>query len=467
MTRLESLITNLRKLSGALAIAVVVSRTSFAQALNRKEPPSVLTGVAIDSIDGGFLAGASIVVWGTGLSAKTDAGGQFRIEGIPAGPHVIEIHHPLIDSLAIVITTTAKIFSPGDSSFVMVGVPSAATLVRSTCSEADVAKGPAFVVGTVTDGDTGEPAAGAVVTIAWADYDIGKKSIKVTPQHREATVSKLGRFRACGLPDDLVASVSASRGSDTTAVLKADLTSLIGILSFRLPPQRVTSPGVAGLPAAAMTTMSVYGRVVDGSGKPASGAEVSVESDGVKATTREDGAFSLGGVRPGTRSVTIRKIGYEPVRRTVELRRNDATKIVILLGRSVTLLKDLIVKANRVAALEQIGFSRRKKTANGTFLGPEQLRFSDPYRLESVLRAVPLLKRGNGVGVDDACVKYFVDGFRVAPGIDPQEYLGGSEIGAVEVYSPYSVPGEFQAVSDRGVPCKAVIIWTKWKIGLR
>lgn len=472
MARTGSLRRNLRCFSGALAIAFVVSHSGFAQSLNRSEPPSVLTGVAIDSINGGFLAGASIVVSGTGLSATTDAGGQFRIAGIPSGPHVIEIHHPLVDSLAIVITTTPKTFLPGDSSFVMVGVPSAATLVRSTCSDSDLAKGPAFVVGTVMDADTGEPAAGATVTITWADYDIGKKSIKVTPQRREATVSKLGRFRACGLPDDLVASVIASRGSDTTAVLKANLSSLIGILSFRLPPPRSpapASPAVTGSPAStpmsrnpSTSSATIYGHVVDVDGRNIKDADVAVESDGIKGSTGDDGAFVLNGLRPGTRSVAIRKIGYEPTRRAVDLRNGQVTKIDIVLGRSVTLLKDLIVSANRgAAALASTGFSHRKITANGEFLGPEQLKMRDTHRLESVLRAVAILNRDGG------CVRYFVDGYRVATGIDPQAYLGGAEIGAVEVYSEFYVPGEFQAFTDTGIPCKAVVIWTKEKIGLR
>jgi hypothetical protein len=461
VARFESLFTSLRTVFGALGIAVVASQASSAQALNNKEPPSVLTGIAIDSINGGFLAGASIVVAGTNLSATTDAGGQFRIEGIPSGPHVIEIHHPLVDSLAIVITTTPKTFRPGDSSFVMVGVPSAETLVRSTCSEADILKGPAFVVGTVMDADTGEPAVGATVTITWADYDIGKKSIKVTPQRREVTVSKLGRFRACGLPDDLVAWVIASRGSDTTAILKTNLASLIGILSFRLPSPRAMRTG--GVPASARTiTAGIVGRVVDYDGNPAKGVDVAVDADGIKTVTGDDGSFALNGLRPGTRSLTARKIGYEPIRKAIELRQDDKAKISIVLGRSITQLKDMVVSANRgPPSLEKTGFTQRKITANGQFLGPEDLKMRDTHRLESVLRAVPILDRDGG------CVRYFVDGFRVATGIDAQDYLGGAEVGAVEVYDKFYVPGEFHAFTDTGVACKAVVVWTKEKIGLR
>ena len=152
-----------------------------------RPPGAVVAGVAIDSVHRTPLAGASISVSGTGLSSKTDFAGQFRIAGIPTGPHFLEIRHPLLDSLAIAITTRQREFSDGDSAFVMVGVPSAESLVSSTCAERDRERGPAFVVGSVTDADTGKPSAGASVIVQWTDYDIGQKTIKTTPKVRSAT----------------------------------------------------------------------------------------------------------------------------------------------------------------------------------------------------------------------------------------------------------------------------------------
>jgi hypothetical protein len=63
-------------------------------------------------------------------------------------------------------------------------------------------------------------------------------------------------------------------------------------------------------------------------------------------------------------------------------------------------------------------------------------------------------------------VKYYVDGMLTMQGANPEDYLGGLEIGAVEVYSSLSVPGKFLAISPIGEPCAAVIVWTKWALGL-
>lgn len=46
----------------------------------------VLEGVVVDSATHGPLAGANVVVRGTGLGAVTNARGEFRIGGVPAGP---------------------------------------------------------------------------------------------------------------------------------------------------------------------------------------------------------------------------------------------------------------------------------------------------------------------------------------------------------------------------------------------
>jgi hypothetical protein len=51
-------------------------------------------------------------------------------------------------------------------------------------------------------------------------------------------------------------------------------------------------------------------------------------------------------------------------------------------------------------------------------------------------------------------------------GSDPDDYLGGVEIGAVEVYSETFVPGRFLALSRRGDPCNAVVVWTKLTLGM-
>lgn len=436
----------------------VAGASSQESVIAGKPPGAVVAGVAIDSVHRTPLAGASISVSGTSLTSTTDYAGEFRIAGIPNGPHFLRIRHPLLDSLAIAITTKQRDFEDGDSAFVMVGVPSAPSLVSSTCSEDDRVNGPAFVVGTVTDADSGKPSAGASVIVQWTDYDIGTRTIKATPRIRSATVSETGRFRVCGLPSDLVATVFASRGGDSTAALKTDLSSLIGVLSFHLPPSRRAGEGKYIGPAS-IGAASITGHVIDSDGNPARDASISIDADSATAVSDKAGNFFLGGVRPGTRGLAVRKIGYEPRRAAVDLMSGAALQMNLVLGNSVTLLKDVIVKADRDRGLRSVGFTERRNYQTGEFLGPADLELKDHHDLMKILKTSSRYKRGG-------CTRFYVDGILVMPGVDPGEYLGGAEIGAIEIYSEEFVPGEFLARLANGRACKAVVVWSKGRLRL-
>lgn len=66
-----------------------------AAAIARQAPrPGALTGAVTDARTGRALAGALVDLPATGQSAVTDAGGQFRIDGIPPGRHEVVISRP-------------------------------------------------------------------------------------------------------------------------------------------------------------------------------------------------------------------------------------------------------------------------------------------------------------------------------------------------------------------------------------
>ena len=72
-------------------------------------------------------------------------------------------------------------------------------------------------------------------------------------------------------------------------------------------------------------------------------------------------------------------------------------------------------------------------------------------------------------GRDSRCVRYFIDGWRQTEvsatdlAYLPDSYLSTAELGAIEVYSPMTAPGEFFATSLNGDVCFSVVIWTKFK----
>jgi hypothetical protein len=406
---------------------------------------AILSGVAVDSIRGGYLRGAAIFISGTSLSATTDSLGRFKFDRIPAGERVIQVQHPLLDSLGLTLTTTRQIFRDGDSSFVMVSIPSARTYAESSCTAEQRARGPAIVVGSVTDASPEKTSGGAAVDVTWTDFEIGKKSIKSIPQKRSAAVSPSGLFRICGLPDDLVASIVASRGKDSTATVEIDLRKEVVTVALSLPSSSATS--------------FISGRVVDAQGKAAAGARVSVESDTAAIVAGSDGTFTLRGLRSGTRRLTVRKIGFEPLERSVDVPADGLTGAVFPLGRPVAVLKKMVVTAVRDFGLQRVGFSERKTRRPGAFFTPKDIESRNGPSIKDLLRSVPMMRR-------PGCTRYFVDGF-LQPLGDPDEYLSGAEIGAVEVYDSQFSPPEFYAFTRGGGTCKSVVIWTKWKIDWR
>jgi hypothetical protein len=172
---------------------------------------------------------------------------------------------------------------------------------------------------------------------------------------------------------------------------------------------------------------------------------------------------------------TIRRIGFEPVERVVELHTLAPTELSVSLTKFVPVLETVRISALSTLGLDRVGFAARQKLGAGTFLSSEQLnRWNNP-RLSDALRTVPSLRTGRTAtgettisGRFGDCVRYFVDGHKwMEHGDGPDTFLGGPEIGAIEVYTPQFAPAEFMAYGWDGRPCAAVVVWTKWKLGIK
>lgn len=82
-------------------VGVVAISEVGAEVLGAGAPPAagVVAGTVFDSTRAAPLAGATVVLAGTGHRATTDAAGAFRIDGVPAGRYQVEFTHPRADSL--------------------------------------------------------------------------------------------------------------------------------------------------------------------------------------------------------------------------------------------------------------------------------------------------------------------------------------------------------------------------------
>src|SRR5580658_8562977 len=86
----------------ALAAAMATPAVGTPQAPASTPGPSHFTslvGIIGDSLHGGPLAGAVVMVDGQSSEATTDSVGRFRIDSIQTGQHRLGIFHPILDSM--------------------------------------------------------------------------------------------------------------------------------------------------------------------------------------------------------------------------------------------------------------------------------------------------------------------------------------------------------------------------------
>jgi hypothetical protein len=358
----------------------------------------------------------------------------------------------------------------------VLAVPSPATIVARRCSDADRQLGSAALIGVVVDANTEKPADSAEVVVSWTDYEIGTKSIASKRQRRSTITKRDGSYVVCGIPADLSTGVVARQGADSTAAVPVSFSRGVAIQTFRLPSP-LAARGSAAARSAEMPLFRTVlsGSITDQSGLGISGARVAIDDDSAFVITNATGNYSLTGARPGTRAVSVRRIGFEPVEVITNLAPGGRTGLNVELKKFTNVLETVRVSAMRTLGLERVGFAERKRTGMGRYLSPEQLdRWNSP-RLNDALRSIPSLRMGRTAdgrtsvaGRFGDCVRYFVDGHLWSDRSEgPDTFLSGAELGAIEVYSPQFAPAEFMSHGVDGRRCNSVVIWTRWKLRIR
>src|SRR4051812_48823639 len=94
---------NLTSLLALLALGTMPAARAVAYTQNQQRPAastlSGVLGIAVDSIHGGPLVGATVRISDLGRETTTDAKGYYRIDSVPPGQYRISLHHPLLDTL--------------------------------------------------------------------------------------------------------------------------------------------------------------------------------------------------------------------------------------------------------------------------------------------------------------------------------------------------------------------------------
>jgi hypothetical protein len=459
-----------------LCLATLIA---FAPALGAQTPASStppaaaktgkaqIIGVVVDSLNGRYLSDADVVIEGAKTTLETDSLGKFEIDTLAPGTYQVGVFHPLLDTLSIALATKPFHVGPDSSSFILLAVPSAATIVRGMCPAQSDARGKSAVIGHVNDPETLRPVAQAEVSIAWTEIEVSKDfGIRRTGRLLHDTTDRAGAFKICGLPSSLQATLQARRGSAVTAEIPFSLgENPIELLARTLLLSTADSTTKVG-------NATVSGVVLLEGSSANGGSRVELVGTDIVAMTNDKGEFTMRDLPSGSKVLLARHLGFGAESVPVDLSSHEEKHVTMKLAKFVAVMDPILVTARRTAALDKIGFSQRKKSGAGYFIGPDRLDHMHANSVTDILRMVPGLRVSYGPygdvvsssrGGRGGCVQYYLDDMpytEATPG-DISDFVNGGEVVAVEVYQDTNAPPQY---TRAGTSCTTILLWTRFKI---
>ena len=425
------------------------NKTAANQPASPRTGKAQIVGVVVDSLNGGYLSGADVVVEGARATVATDSIGRFKIDGLPPGTYQVGVYHALLDTLGITLATQRFHVGPDSASIVVLAVPSAATIIRGTCPVQPDAKGTSAVIGHVNDPETLQPVAQAEVSVAWDEIEVSKEfGIRRTSRLVRDTTDGSGVYKLCGLPSSLRATLQARRGQAVTAEIPISLGNRpIELLARTL----LLSPADSGKNSGNATVSGLV--VLEGSPTNA-GSRVELVGTDIVVRTNEKGEFTMRNLPSGSHALLARHIGFGAEIVPVDLSSREQKRVTIKLPKFVAVMDPVLVTARRMSALDKVGFTRRQKSGFGYYIGPELLQNMHVNKLTDIFGHVPV--------VFDKCVQYWVDDMlyqELEPG-DINFYLAPSEVVAAEVYPNLNTPARYMRFGG----CTIVVLWTRLRV---
>ncbi len=460
-----------------------------------------IIGVVEDSLHEGALPQAGVgVVQLPQHHTVTSASGAFRMDSLPPGRYTLEVTHPVLDSLGIRLVSDTVSVAAGGVQTVTMSVPGQRTLTSVVCTPAKLRFGPGVILGRVAEADTEKPAEGAEVSVAWTETEVGSDlGIRSAPRVRRATVLADGTYRICGVPASFKGSLQATRAGASTAEVPIEVTEqALSMRMLYLPsatalaapaanagasgsgtgsastvaPARAAANVNGTRPARALARGSavIRGKVTNAGGVPVSDARISVQGSSATTASNADGSFTLSGVPAGTQSVLVRRVGYEPVERPIDVRSRLPNELTVRLGSYTPQLATVEVKEKQTDRFGSTGFDKRRTNGMGKYLDEDQIAKIAPTFTTDALRRIPGLSvTGSGQNANltttrgNGCVAYLVDRnpMRLG-GSSIDDLVNAQDVSAVEFYQPSEAPLELTSGSNSG--CALLVIWTKREV---
>ena len=229
----------------------------------------------------------------------------------------------------------------------------------------------------------------------------------------------------------------------------------------------------AGGPLAAQgadSTWTIVGNVRNPDGLGISGAELTIPGTALAARTDVSGGFRIVGTRPGTVSLSVRRLGFRPITTDVAVRPGETAEASVTLERAVQELAPVLVHAQQERRGRLGDYDRRKKLGFGHFISRDEIARRDPLLVTDLLRTVPGVRLQPGGFAGRYIVRMrsarcdplvWLDGSPLSAGYFDIDALVPQSIEAIEVYTgPSTVPAQF--MDPRGISsCGVIVVWTR------
>lgn len=139
------------------------------------------------------------------------------------------------------------------------------------------------------------------------------------------------------------------------------------------------------------TTANFTGTVASSqTGKPISGARVSIPEIQYGAITDEEGRFTIEELPPGLYDVRVHYLGYTTNQRPIRLQPGRVTNATFLLERDVLEVADLKVEVKQTNRVDPMAdFQRRMDRGFGEFITRQEIEERNPQHTSDLLRTVP------------------------------------------------------------------------------
>ena len=441
---------------------------------------SRIEGRVFDSTHARPLAGTRVVAVGMGeqssvsAAARSDSGGRYHIDSLPAGRYAVGFESRLLDSLEIALSPRVAVVPPSGIATIDLALPPAAKLRAAVCPGITLPSGTGAIVGHVVSAESESSLPGVTVAMSWRELGFDKATLRPVNEERAASVvtDDGGWYRACGVPTGAWLSMQLQHGDRAGPVIRTRVEDTLGLavrhISFSATAARADTDTTSGSPEdpdgpPLSGTAKLTGIVLGPSGAPLSQADVRIRGTAASARSDAQGTYSLAALPAGTQMLQARRVGYAVVETSVELRDGVTTTQNVSLERIVNL------DSVRVVAMRDRypQFSWNKKfILEGSALDYEAIQKQRAIFTSEIIGRIPgftIVGAGSQAKVIDQRIYAAHTGF-CATNIVVDGALGfeindvvPTEIGAIEAHraSPFTPP----EYSKGG--CGVIMIWTK------